>query len=977
MLFCLFCTILGIVLPPVLIYTVGPKLAQQAINGAVMSLSSVHISSPQSKSADSSASIMLRVQGIFSNTGAFDAKLAPATLVVDFEGTQLGSYRTQKLSVASGGPSDFEIASQLVLTDLGVFDQFASSLISSSSLSWGMSGSVTVTPTLSPGITPTFPGISLRKDLTLSGFAGLQGVVLEVFDLSQSTPTEVYVSLVVDVQNPSIVAIDPFGDVSFAMYYKGSYMGQLDATNIKIFPGLNRMSMGGQITPENQTMASELFFQYLSGVPSQLTAVAIPASCSIPLYSIPAQQLSLTTTLTGTNQPIVGAIRFDYMLLTPVDNDTVTIFVDAIVPILNPLGANSPINVTQTTLRASMAYGGIILGSFETPLLPISNGTQPELNVAFTATVALAGGGTPFAAFVTAFLQNPSVSLELNGNMDVLFDSALGVLNFHQLPFTSTVTLQGFGGIAATVNSFDLPGDTLDGRGLIVAIDSTIENPTVAEMSLGDVEFLLLFNGTVIGTATVPSLSLLRGANSVSLSGEIRPAPEDLGVVGVLFSQYIAGLPSNVTVRGVSSSLGVAWLNTAVSTMEIATVLNGSTTALVTGLQIPTLDLMFNGAENPIASASLAVSFDNPFGISLNVTAMSMDSVLSYAGADYAGLSVPMTSARTSGSVISCSFAGATLQISDASAFSALLVPGLNNATVTTGVVATATATAVLAIGSITLTGLHVSDAVTLAGMNQLSVPPIVVSGLDVTDGSPARIGITASSVVTNPSSLTVSTGPLQLSIIYSGVQVSTVGLADFDLRSGANTLALAGNYTESYNAAVAKEFLSRYLCGQASSISLVAVVGSWQVPFLDNALSLFVSHTTLAGMTPGLIVHAQMHFNLITYLSSSNIPTNIFMRNPFSHDLVLTAYNFDIYHSGTKIGTLVIDKSSSPVTIPAGATNFDAGRENVRGILSGSSISVIFSSTTYLDVTGTVGVRIGSYTNPALVYFQNNVLSD
>ena len=66
-------------------------------------------------------------------------------------------------------------------------------------------------------------------------FNSLPEVTIVVFDLSESTTTEIIVAMSVRVNNPSVVSMIPLGDLQMAMEYKGAFMGYLAAPNVSMY----------------------------------------------------------------------------------------------------------------------------------------------------------------------------------------------------------------------------------------------------------------------------------------------------------------------------------------------------------------------------------------------------------------------------------------------------------------------------------------------------------------------------------------------------------------------------------------------------------------------------------------------------------------------------------------------------------------------------------------------------------------------
>lgn len=91
--------------------------------------------------------------------------------------------------------------------------------------------------------------------------------------------------MMVDIFNPSTIAFNPIGDLTFDIEFEGAYMGTMHAGDVSIGAGSNFVHMSGVLGPTNLTAASNLFSLFLSGQPCRVTAVAPAHVSSVPLYN--------------------------------------------------------------------------------------------------------------------------------------------------------------------------------------------------------------------------------------------------------------------------------------------------------------------------------------------------------------------------------------------------------------------------------------------------------------------------------------------------------------------------------------------------------------------------------------------------------------------------------------------------------------------------------------------------------------------
>jgi hypothetical protein len=279
------------------------------------------------------------------------------------------------------------------------------------------------------------------------------------------------------------------GDLQFFIQYQGFYMGTLYAVNTNIYSGANLISMFGSLTPKNMTEAGFLISRYFSGLSSTVSAVSTKNASSIILYDAALSGLELSTVLEGNASALVSSVKFVSLSVLPNDNSTgsslffsspsspssftstsgfgsgfysfrdeddysfssednsVILDTVALVTVANPLGNNSPITILNTSLSASLIYEGNIIGSFETPLIPIFNGSSSTIQLEISSIMYLAENGTNFELFLNDFVYSTSISTQLVGNISVYAETAIGVAFLEGLPLNNSVVLNGLQGL--------------------------------------------------------------------------------------------------------------------------------------------------------------------------------------------------------------------------------------------------------------------------------------------------------------------------------------------------------------------------------------------------------------------------------------------------------------------------------------------------------------------------------------------------
>lgn len=186
--------------------------------------------------------------------------------------------------------------------------------------------------------------------------AGLKNINIMSFDMGPPDPETNWPTAVsvVEIYNPSIVSIDPAGDLNFRLYYQDVAVGVLKVDNSQMKRGNNRLNSTGIVNPQNISVAEKLFTEYLGGVYVPLVARGgEPHTSTVKIYNEALKQLELHGKLTPLNAQLGRAGLLDVVSLS-VFWDLLTkgkLNVPTSLALYNPL--DTPIEVLGISLMLS------------------------------------------------------------------------------------------------------------------------------------------------------------------------------------------------------------------------------------------------------------------------------------------------------------------------------------------------------------------------------------------------------------------------------------------------------------------------------------------------------------------------------------------------------------------------------------------------------------------------------------------------
>jgi hypothetical protein len=813
---------------------------------------------------------------------------------VFYRGVRLGSARAVNVSLAPSGVTSVQMTGELDPAVGPVAQAAASELVGAYLAGRAVNVTAVGEPTGSsiPLYAPLISALNITAALAGSATPLVAGITVHSLDLAPLSPTtlDVGLSATVSINSPlgpdSPLAVNAVA-LNVSLEGSGAIVGRLTAP----------------LTPQ---------------APTDDAGAAAAAAGSRPLLAL-HQLLPPGTRLAWSAAP--GLVE-GYALAVASGAD------DATLPLLEPAVVGDAPPPQTAVVNVSVALSGATLTINEDPG---------------------GGGSSPFGRFIVDFINSPDVSLGLVTANDtgsgaaataltVALTSVLGDLTVG-VPLEARTTVAGINRFPyVAVDGFTVQGvrdATADApAAILVQLFVTIGNPSSASFPLGDNATLGVYSaGYRIGAAVAVNQTLRPGLNAFTLNGTLTPPPASLPYASAFFSDYLNGVNGSVTVVGEDVSLAGGtpqWLLAAVRNISLAASLPGAVGLdVLTDFAFDRLDLSFtdDGAGNqvPVMGGQITAAVHLPFSIPVSIPAadVALTLVNVTSGVRFAQLNLtnqpgaftpcapgagndPCARFPPGGGnapvvgVLAMALTPTRLAVLDFDATAALVSAVLLGPSAQLRLDGLANPTVGTAVGNLSITGVRVSQVVTVGGMGGFAATPPSVYDVVITKTTPQYMNISVKLNLTNPSPVHGSLGPVSLGLAYRGLVISRATVDNLEVWPGNNTLAAHGNFelpdpdTDPAAHAIASEFIARYLSKLTSPVALVGDADSSPIPLVAPALTAFSVASLFPPIEQGLLVNATMWLD---YTLGSPIPVyangSLFMAN--SLDVPLTLLNASI----------------------------------------------------------------------------------
>ncbi|KAG6891741.1 hypothetical protein C0992_006161 [Termitomyces sp. T32_za158] len=506
----------------------------------------------------------------------------------------------------------------------------------------------------------------------------------------------------------------------------------------------------------------------------------VPSDLSFDQKSVPAETDKTALFLIGTvagpvTQHLVDAsvLKFNEANITNITNDGFDLSLAGSLTNVGPLDA-----FIEFTEPLMVSWQGNPIATISLPpVCAAANSGVPDYRTSGHLVIT---DSSQFTSFATVLLHESSFEWTVSTSKVRL--TALGTI-FENVALSKVVSFKAFNGLpGVTISNFELPSDDPAG-GIHIETDTLIPSPAQLGIDLGTVTFQSFFQDTLVGPLSGNDLFLAPGVTTKShLSGRMLPQTgKDLDNLGILFSNFLAGKDQTLTTKGDSVQP------------------SGSDEPVIQSIALNDLTVTVDNQDQafapPASSHFTLAKYKNPFGFSLQVIEAGQNLILNGGGVDIAQLTIPKMAAVggvSTGNLadLVTSFENVPLVALNQGAFAQMFAGVTLKDVVDLNLKGTADVTAKTAIGNVDISGVEINVASSLKGFNAFghttTLSNVSIQGSGGAGGSEYIVS-PLTTVLQNPSNVTLNTVDVSLPVIFSGTKLGRAVINPLHIVPGQN----------------------------------------------------------------------------------------------------------------------------------------------------------------------------------------------
>ncbi|WFD23341.1 hypothetical protein MEQU1_002030 [Malassezia equina] len=618
-------------------------VANHTLNVSVMHIYGSNITSPLNDS------FHLTLEGQVKKAGVFPAQLyfnAPVhvfwnTPPIDdqpMEELELGVFPLDRVGVAAGH-GRLKQLTIFNITNQQAFGEFTKFMVTQPSFTWRLKCDNVHIKAL--GFLPTFKNLGLTKDVVINGMDNLKDVKVLDFKLPAADPAGgISYEAVTELRNPSPFGIQ-VGTLTTELSYKGVVLGPGYTDNLNMTPGVNIVTLRGNLIPHNQNQTEldimgELFTKYLNYDISPVIARGVSVS---PPQGYPTTWLSEGIKALTLHVPFQSPYPLNPIKSIVIKQFNLTYEADS-----DPYGPTASSNSLEATLALPFGFPLNILSTKNEITIVNEADGKPVISVngvyskaATQLNIVSAGQleGTLYLTLNPSPMQLPSQTAEsrhefeqfqkmftfgkeiinlYNGSSSVIADMPIGRVNLLGIKFSVESGLLGLQGLThypTLILGVDVVGGVHDG--ILLSVNTSIYNPSNVNVAVGDVT-LLMVTQDVVGGVTIPDMHLNIGNNTLTAHSKFNPKASPHGLD--MLNRFVSGLDTPLNISGFDGSTGIQSLVPAFSAIRINTTLPGLGLQLIQQASLKVLPT--TGVKNDVSQT--LVSLNNPFTAGIKIT---------------------------------------------------------------------------------------------------------------------------------------------------------------------------------------------------------------------------------------------------------------------------------------------------------------------------------------------------------------------
>ena len=533
-------------------------------------------------------------------TGPIVATLSPSIMyLVDEHGETMGEFLVpeQVLDGSWGSTPVISLNTDFKIANETKFSSFMVRVMNEKVVPWRMVSNFNISLNLFPGrIFPVF----LDKVVMIEGLNSFAGQKILSFDLPSESKDGVAVYVKTKVINSSPIVMSA-GAAGFRMYYKDILIGKVGLPCLDLVRGENEWAISGtllKLSPNEIETVNSFFNDFIKGRDSYVRVVgdylypSVADHTKIPWLQNSFSNLVMTLTMPGIRNysPITSIsviqmfIDFASPTLAEYNNFAFPIMVDLSAKYALPFGF--PVKILELSQKIRLLEDGSlsILAVTEFPMSPVlCDSDRREIHGKVVGTITVSNASFALmGSFLQSIISGERFSMLFDGEAESVMKCGIGVMSLKNLTISQRLEMAGMDSLSNPPPAIKairvLKANPVDG--IFKEIDLELTNPSPVGSNLGQVQFDLYYNDTLIGISVVNPLILLPGVNHLKAHGLVT-LPPNTPLLEDFLSQYISGNQIPIEMRGSDTSSALPLLSKPMSTLVTATTINGISIPLV------------------------------------------------------------------------------------------------------------------------------------------------------------------------------------------------------------------------------------------------------------------------------------------------------------------------------------------------------------------------------------------------------------
>ncbi|KAF9198816.1 hypothetical protein BGZ49_000267 [Haplosporangium sp. Z 27] len=608
-------------------------------------------------------------------------------------------------------------------------------------------------------------------------------------------------------------------------------------------------------------------------------------------------------------------------------------------------------DVTETDMKVSVAgaigNAGIFPATIDFPEPIVVSWQDHQLGKMTMASVSAKGGKA-------SILDSTTFSI-INSDAFATFSKEMMTIESFTWTLTSTVQVRALGRTIKNINlkkninmlgmnnfnkvvidSFEMPGDAPNNTGAYVRLVTSMNNPSPIGVTLGTMVLDLSYNGTYLGQVTATNAVLIgNSASPLTLEGVLirQTNQTDLDKISNLMSVYLSGGSALTSAKGVSVKPdgvnSISWLSNGLLSLTLNVPLKSPVVLnVINNIQILDMGMVFNKSNPYVPTASsktVTAGFKLPFNITVGMQSVANTMSLVYNSTVLADINTAVWNQNASdvpNGLLVFNLPSSPLTIKDNAhdqfdQFVAALTVNAEQAFTVQGL---ASAVSVTPVGTLALSNIPFTSAVTMKGLNFNAIDA-VVSNVVVTSGTPEYIIMNQTVALPNPSNLSVTGDSVSLTVFDKATDqyLGDLLIPSLNIAPGANPTATQFLFHPT-NATLRDSFLSGYVIGTNFPLKVVGQNNSTAIVEMQTAMSKVELSSLAPGLSPAplLVTAGTANSNLDTLLGNRQTIVVVTSVNPLATELYVTGQVTQVSWKGNFFGTVNAQYTQS---IPANSS--------------------------------------------------------